>query len=294
MINKDNYLSYLRYERRCSPHTVEAYDKDLQQYFIFCYDNHIESEYPDSKTIRLWIVELLESKHSPRSVNRKISALRSYIRYLVREGKIQSDPLTRIVKPKTGKRNPEFVTEENINTILDSYPFGNDFRGMRNRLIIELFYQTGMRRAELVSLTVHSLDLRSQSLKVSGKRNKERIVPLTPYIAKLLGEYMELRERQFPEIAEKALFLTERGLPVYPKLIYRVVNEFLTVVTTLDKRSPHVLRHTFATHMLNKGADLNAIKELLGHANLSATQIYTHNTFEKLKAVYNKAHPRAN
>jgi len=287
-------LSYLRYERRCSLHTVDAYDKDLQQYFTFCCENRIESDYPDPKTIRLWIVDLMESQHSARSVNRKISALRSYIRFLIREGEMQSDPLNRIIKPKTSKRNPVFITEDKLNNILDSYQFGDDFEGKRNRLIVEILYQTGIRRAELISLTVQSVDIRNKSLKVSGKRNKERIVPLTAYIVRLLEEYILVRNEEFPGIAAKELFLTNRGTPVYPKLIYRVVTRFLSMVTTLDKRSPHVLRHTFATHMLNKGADLNAIKELLGHANLSATQVYTHNTFEKLKAVYNKAHPRAN
>jgi len=294
MIHKDNYLSYLRFERRYSSHTVAAYDRDLQQYYTFCCENRIESDYLDSRTIRLWIVELLESEHSPRSVNRKISALRSYFRYLIKEGIMHSDPLHKIIKPRTSKRNPEFVTEESLNEILDTYQFGDDFEGVRNRVIIEVFYQTGIRRAELISLSVRSFNDSGRNLKVTGKRNKERIVPLGDYLVKLLRDYLVIRDKQFPGIKRNEMFLTDSGHPMYPKLIYRIVNEFLNVATTLDKKSPHVLRHSFATHLLNSGAELNAIKELLGHANLSATQIYTHNTFEKLKAVYNKAHPRAN
>ncbi len=192
------------------------------------------------------------------------------------------------------KRIPLFIEEENLNDFLDTYDFSTDFGGLRDRLIIELLYQTGIRRSELIGLKVDSADLTARRLKVLGKRNKERIIPFGDDLAKLMNEYTEKREQRFPASAEDSLFLTDSGLPLYPNFVYRVVNRFLRLITTLEKKSPHVLRHTFATHLLNKGADLNAIKELLGHANLGATQVYTHNSFEKLKEVYNKAHPRAN
>jgi len=290
---KENYLSYLRFEKRYSQHTVAAYAKDIQQYYDFCTVNNLGTGFPDSRNIRLWIVDLLEFKQSPRSVNRKISALHGYIRFLIREGILHSDPLQKVIKPKTGKRNPVFVTENSLNNILDNNQFGNDYCGIRNKLIIELLYQTGIRRGELISLSITSIDFHNSQIRVIGKRDKERLIPLTDQLTDLINKYLLIRNKVFPDTKETALFLTHKGSPVYPKLVYRVVKNFLNLVTTLDKRSPHVLRHSFATHLLNRGADLNAIKELLGHASLSATQVYTHNTFEKLKVIYNKAHPRA-
>ena len=294
MLYKDNYLSYLRYEKRYSEHTVSAYERDLIQYSDFCRVIGFEEMALDHKSIRLWIVQLLETQHNPRSVNRKISSLRNYIRFLIRDGKLNFDPLTKIIRPKTNKRNPLFIEESKLNSMLDTFEFGDDYTGTRNRLIIELLYQTGMRRSELVSLTVFSFDNSASLIKVVGKRNKERLIPIGDELKLMLEKFMEVRSAFFPGSPETSLFLTEEGKPVYPKLIYRIVTEFLNCVTTLSKKSPHVLRHSFATHLLNQGADMNAIKELLGHANLSATQVYTHNTFEKLKEVYNKAHPRAN
>jgi integrase/recombinase XerC len=294
MLYKENYLSYLRFEKRYSPHTVEAYEKDLIQFYDFCSINGFSDSALDHKSIRLWIVNLLETDHTPRSVNRKISSLKNYIRYLIKEGKLANDPLFKIIRPKTNKRNPVFVEEESLNNILDVFDFGDDYTGIRNRLIIELLYKTGMRRSELVSLDLNSFDISNSVLKVKGKRNKERLIPLDNSIRRELNHYIDKRFIEFPDSVTSFLFLTDSGKPIYDKLVYRIVVNFLNQVTTLTKKSPHVLRHTFATHLLNHGADLNAIKELLGHANLSATQVYTHNTFEKLKDVYNKAHPRAN
>lgn len=287
-------MSYLKFEKRYSDHTILAYGKDVQSFFNFCRNNGFEEIALDHKSIRLWIVNLLETKHTPRSVNRKISSLRNYIKFLIRNEKLNSDPLTKIIRPKTNKRIPMFIEEENLNSMLDDFEFGKDFAGTRNRLIIELFYQTGIRRSELISLNLLSFDGSKGTIKVSGKRGKDRIIPVGEELKSMLNEYIEVRNSNFPDTSLTSLFLTDTGKPVYPKLIYRIVTLFLTHVTTLSKKSPHVLRHSFATHLLNHGADLNAIKELLGHANLSATQIYTHNTFEKLKEVYNKAHPRAN
>ena len=294
MLYREEYLSYLRYEKRYSDHTIASYDSDLNQFGAFCEKNG-EGSGLDAGLIRLWVVTLLEEHISPRTIHRKLSSLHSYTRFLLREGHIKTNPLEKVLKPKMNKRIPLFVDEERLNHYLDTYEFGNDFKGLRDRLIIELLYQTGIRRSELVGLKLSSVDSGTQRVKVMGKGNKERIVPFGTDLEKLMDEYLVLRAATFPSSisSEEALLLTDSGAPVYPKLVYRVVHRFLGLVTTLEKKSPHILRHSFATHLLNKGADLNAIKALLGHANLGATQVYTHNSFEKLKQVYNKAHPRA-
>ncbi len=293
MLYKEAFLSYLRNEKRYSDHTIRAYENDLNQFRVFSETaGSTEPEF-DSLLVRLWVVSLLENHVSPRTIHRKLSSLRSYARFLLREGHLKTNPLDKVLKPKMNKRIPLFVDEEHLNHFLDTYEFSTDFKGVRDRLIIELLYQTGIRRSELIGLTVHSVDPGSSRLKVRGKRDKERIVPYGNDLAKLMNEYTQKRNDVFPLSNEEALLLTTSGSPLYPRLVYRVVNRFLRLVTTLEQKSPHVLRHTFATHLLNRGADLNAIKELLGHANLAATQVYTHNSFEKLKEVYNKAHPRA-
>ena len=245
------------------------------------------------RTIRNWVVDLMEKGYSSRTIHRKLSSLRSYCRYLIRRGDLESDPVQKVLKPRMNKRVPSFVDEVSMDKLLDDYEFGEDFTGVRNKLIINLLYQTGMRRSELIALTVHSFEQHDKSLKVMGKRNKQRILPLTDEMAEELSGYLRMRSVRFPVAESDSLLLTDRGKPVYPRFIYRVVTKYLGMVSTLEKTSPHILRHTFATQMLNKGADLNTIKELLGHANLSATQIYTHNTFEKLKHIYKQAHPRA-
>ncbi len=293
VLYKEEFLSYLRYEKRYSGHTIESYDRDLSQFGAFCAEAGATEPEPNARVIRLWVVSLLEANLSPRTIHRKLSCLRSYSRYLLREGHIKTNPLDKVLKPKMNRRLPVFIDEENLNRFLDTHDFGTDFTGVRDRLIIELLYQTGIRRNELITLTCHAVDFTGRQLKVSGKRNKERIIPFGTDLSDLMSEYMEKRNAAFPGCREEALLLTRSGSPLYPRLVYRVVNRFLHLLTTLDQKSPHILRHTFATHLLNKGADLNAIKELLGHANLGATQIYTHNSFEKLKEIYNKAHPRA-
>lgn len=204
-----------------------------------------------------------------------------------------SNPLSKVLKPRMNKRIPVFVDEKSLNDFLDRYEFGDDFNGVRDRLIIELLYQTGLRRNELSGLKIDSINFDNSLLRVLGKGNKERYIPMGDGLLGILREYMRVRKLVLPSTNSDTLLLTDKGMPIYPKLIYRVVHRFLNLVTTLEKKSPHVLRHSFATHLLNKGADLNAIKELLGHANLSATQVYTHNTYEKLKSIYKKAHPRA-
>jgi integrase/recombinase XerC len=241
--------------------------------------------------IRSWIVYLMEHKVVPRSINRKLTTLKSFYKFLVREGMVEQNPMRKITSPKTSKRLPVFVDRERMDTLLDQAEFGEGYAGLRNKLIVEMFYSTGMRLSELVNLKEIDIDFHNDTLKVLGKRNKERLIQFSFKFSLLLKEYLAEKEKYFG--GNQALFLTDRGRKIYPKMVYLIVTKHLAGVTTLDKKSPHVLRHTFATHMLNNGAELNAVKELLGHANLSATQVYTHNTIDKLKTIYKQAHPKA-
>jgi integrase/recombinase XerC len=290
---KESFLQYVATERRYSPHTVSSYGNDLNQFIDFINDSCSGFSPGDitSADIRSWIVKLLDSGMSASSVHRKISCLRVFFRFLRREGVMHGDPTERVVMPRRKKRLPEFVAEESLQTLLDEFDFSNDFGGVRNKTIIEMLYLTGMRRSELIGLKLSDYDSSRGTLRVLGKRNKERLIPLLDSFSKSLDEYIRVRKEVTD--SQEWLFITEKGNKLYDKFVYIIVKRYLTMVTTIEKRSPHVLRHSFATHMLNHGADLNSIKELLGHANLSATQVYTHNTFEKLKKVYKQAHPRA-
>ena len=293
MTRIDEFLTYLQAEKRYSEYTVKAYRTVLNQFHAFCLERGKEGMDLHFKTIRSWVVSQMDAGISPRTVHKKLTALRTFCKYLIKEGELESNPVDKVLKPKVSRRNPVFVEEGNMDQLLDEFAFGDDFEGIRNRLILDLLYQTGMRRAELLGLRTWSVDRSGKSVKVRGKRDKERMVPLNDALLEAVGRYLTLREEVVTDPAVDALIVTAKGKPAYDSLIYRVVRRYLAMVTTLDKKSPHVLRHTFATHMLNRGADLNAIKELLGHANLSATQVYTHNTFKKLKSIYNDAHPRA-
>jgi len=292
---KESFLQYLQIERRYSPLTVRSYIDDLDQFHKYLASEDIEAS-ADSVTshdIRLWIVELMEKGYSPGSIHRKISSLRGYFRYLRKQGIVRTDPLEKVILPKVRKSLPIFVEEKSINNLFDNYDFGNDFRGVRNRTVIEMLYMTGMRRAELTGLRDADVDLADATLKVTGKRNKQRIIPLLPSFIPFLERYKKIRDDEFPGGPGDWFFVGNKGNKMYDKYVYNIVRRYLAMVTTIEKKSPHILRHTFATHMLNRGADLNSIKEFLGHANLSATQIYTHNSFEKLKEIYTRAHPRA-
>lgn len=295
MNNKESFLQYLQIEKRYSPHTVRSYMNDLDQFFLFITSKG-QPDDPVSVTshdIRAWVVSMLGNSYSSVSVHRKISCLRVFYRYLRKEGIVKIDPLEKVALPKRKKSLPGFVEEGALDDLLDRYSFGDGFAGIRNRTIIEMLYLTGMRRAELIGLRNGDVDLAEGSLKVTGKRNKQRIIPVVkPFIARL-EEYINLRDAEVGTSNDGWFFVTDRGNKLYDKYVYNTVTRYLAMVTTIEKKSPHILRHTFATHMLNRGADLNSIKELLGHANLSATQIYTHNTFEKLKNIYKQAHPRA-
>lgn len=296
MSHKESFLKYLQIEKRYSSHTVRSYLNDLDQFYFFL----SSQELPDdpvavtSHDIRAWIVSMLDNNYATVSVHRKISCLRVFYRYLRKEGVVKSDPLEKVVLPKRKKNLPVFVEEEAMNKLLDNYSFGDGFAGVRNRTIIEMLYLTGMRRSELIGLRNIDVDLSEGSLKVTGKRNKQRIIPLLKPFVKRLEEYIKVRDEHITSGNDDGwFFISDKGNKLYDKYVYSTVNSYLAMVTTIEKKSPHILRHTFATHMLNRGADLNSIKELLGHANLSATQIYTHNTFEKLRKVYKQAHPRA-
>jgi integrase/recombinase XerC len=268
---------------------------DLDQFYSFLSDQGLPDDAipVTSHDIRAWIVSMLDNSYSTVSVHRKISCLRVFYRFLRKEGVLKSDPLEKVVLPKRKKTLPGFVEEAAMDDLLDNKLFGDDFAGIRNRTVIEMLYMTGMRRAELIGLHTSDVDLSEATVKVTGKRNKQRIIPLIKPFVQHLGEYIKLRNEISDGSAAGWFFITEKGNKLYDKSVYTLVNSYLAMVTTIEKKSPHILRHTFATHMLNRGADLNSIKELLGHANLSATQIYTHNTFEKLKKIYKQAHPRA-
>jgi integrase/recombinase XerC len=294
MDHKESFLKYILIEKGYSSHTVSSYHNDLDQFFSFMEKNGSEENRVDisSHDVRAWIVSLLDNNISSSSVHRKISCLRVFFKYLRKESIIRNDPMEKVVLPKRKKSLPVFVSEGAMDELLDKFEFGGDFQGVRNRTIIELLYLTGMRRAELIGLRNRDVDLAACTIKVTGKRNKQRIIPLVSSFTAQLADYIRLRDECFATDQEGWFFITNKGNKLYDKYVYNTVRCYLTMVTTIEKRSPHVLRHTFATHMLNRGADLNSIKELLGHANLSATQIYTHNTFEKLREVYNNRHPR--
>jgi integrase/recombinase XerC len=294
MLNTELFLNYLKYEKRYSQNTLTAYENDLDQFILFG-KKLVEDfcvEEVDYHLIRQWIVSLMDNGISAKSVNRKISTLKTFFKFLMREGVIEKNPTDKIAIPKMGKKLPVFVQEKEMNRLLDGRFFTEDFEGRRDKAIVSLFYGTGIRLSELVGIRFPDLNLNEKMVKVNGKRDKQRLVPFPLEISTVLSDYIELRNELFPD-SGNFLFLTGNGDPVYNKLIYRIVKRQLSLVTTVDKKSPHILRHSYATHLLNRGADLNAIKELLGHANLAATQIYTHTTFEQLKKVYKQAHPRA-
>jgi integrase/recombinase XerC len=285
----EQYESYLRSEKRFSEHTTTAYLKDVESLLVYTSVSDLKDLHELSHhSIRGWMIELIEGGLENRSVNRKLSSLRTFFKWAKRGGVIELDPMLRVNGPKQQKRLPEFVKEEELTAQLTKELFTNDFSGIRDRVMLELFYQTGIRLSELIGLKEN--DVFDQSIKVLGKRNKERIIPISQELNQLINEYIKLKHKLSFNIS--ALIVTEKGNILYPKFAYRKINHYLSLVTNLSKRSPHILRHTFATHMLNNGAGLESLKEILGHANLSATQVYTHNSFDKLTSIYKQAHPR--
>lgn len=289
-----NFLNFLKYEKRYSEHTVTAYEKDLDQFILF--GSEMVEDFclvkADHHLIRQWVISMMDQGMTVVSVKRKISTLRSLYKYLLREGLMEKNPTELVVVPKTGKKLPHFVQEEEMNKLMDTSFFTSDFSGLRDKAVVSLFYGTGMRLAELKGIRMKDLQMNEKVVKVLGKRNKERLIPYPSEISFDLNNYIRIRNELFGD-SISYLFLTDKGEQAYDKLLYRIVRKYLGLVTPMEKRSPHILRHSYATHLLNRGADLNAIKELLGHASLAATQVYTHTSFEKLKKIYNQAHPRA-
>jgi integrase/recombinase XerC len=290
----ERFIRYLQFEKRFSPNTVIAYKKDLYQFSEFIASPGSDLLEISHQQVRSWIVSLMDQGMEPKSINRKISSLRSFYKFLQREGLINSSPMIHVKAPKTPKRLPIIITEQKMDSLLDAKDvFSDDFEGIRNRLILELLYGTGMRLAELVGLSNDDVNIYESQIKVLGKRNKERIIPISKVLAKLIADYQVQKNNQKFNFKALSLIVTKEGKAAYPKFIYRIVHSILSFISTQDKKSPHILRHSFATTLLNRGADLNAIKELLGHSSLAATQVYTHNSVEKLKAVYKQAHPKA-
>jgi len=289
-----NYVNYLSLEKKYSPHTVLAYTKDLESFAGYCL-NEYESEkikdcvYPQ---IRNWIVLLLEEKVSNRTVNRKIASLKSYYKFLLKTEQIEVSPLVKHKALKVSKKVQIPFSVNEMDKVLEEVEFEDSYEGKRDKFMIELFYATGIRKAELIGLSLEDLDLGAKTIKVLGKRNKERIIPLATTLVENAKEYLKERNSLSVESEIDSLFLTKRGVKIYDSLVYRVINVYFSKASSKLKKSPHVLRHTFATHLLNEGADLNAVKELLGHTSLAATQIYVHNSMAKLKEVYSKSHPR--
>jgi integrase/recombinase XerC len=292
----NRFLSYLKFEKRYSLHTILAYEEDLQQFFTFMQEQFGMQE-PSLKEIapsfvRSWLVSLKEAKNSAKTINRKISSLKSFFKYHLRTGVLEQSPMTTIVSPKIPKRLPVYVEEKDTKTLFQHVEFPDTWKGRTDRQILAILYNTGIRRSELVNLKESQINAAANTIKVLGKGNKERVIPVSASLITEINEYIAAKHTiESPN--REYLLINEKGRQLNAQYVYQIVKTYLSLVTTVEKKSPHVLRHTFATHLTNNGADLNAVKELLGHSSLAATQIYTHNTIEKLKDIYKKAHPKA-
>ena len=291
----ERFLDYLRYEKRFSPHTLTAYESDMGQFVEFLQKTYELSDPGEIRHthVRSWMVDLMERGNVPSSINRKLSCLKSFFKFLRKQGDITTNPMLKVIPPKMGKRLPVFVPEKAMSLLFDQVDFGDGHAGLRNRLVMEVLYCTGVRQSELIGLKTADVDFSTNNIKVYGKGGKERLIPVARHLAELMERYIGLRRALFPGNDVPNLILSDKGKPLTAGLVYKLVNRYLSIVTTVEKRSPHVLRHSFATHLSNGGADLNAIKELLGHSSLASTQVYTHNSIEKLKKVYQQAHPKA-
>jgi len=289
----DSFIEYLLLEKKYSSHTIKAYESDLISLQDFCRLNFDQENisHVNYSQIRSWIVLLVDQKLSNRSINRKVSSLKSFYKYLQKIKLIDINPLANHKVLKTSKKIQIPFSSSEVNTVLSSFSIDHSFEASRDRLIVELFYSTGMRRAELINLRVNSVNFAEKQIKVIGKRNKERLIPLLPSVIKSLQSY--IKKRELINSSDSFLFVTQKGNKVYETLVYRVINNYFSKVSSKLKKSPHILRHSFATHLLNEGADLNSVKELLGHSSLASTQVYTHNSLEQLKKVYKQAHPRS-
>jgi len=291
----ERFLHYIEFEKRYSARTIQAYEHDLTAFFEFALRRFRVSDFQkvDHKMIRSWITTLMDDGVSARSVQRKISALKAFYRYQQREDNITSNPTTRLILPKMSKRLTPFIPKSYMDGLLDDDKFSDDFSGFRDKMMLDMFYATGMRRMELVRLKEADVDLSNQTIKIMGKGGKMRYVPVSSGLKRLINEYRYVKNREFGSDSSDAFFVTDDGRAVYEQFVYRKVRHYLSQQDKLEKCSPHVMRHTFATHLLDEGADIRAIQELLGHSGLATTQIYTHNTIENLKTIYKQAHPRA-
>lgn len=290
-----SFLDYLKFEKRYSFHTIASYHSDLVFFFDFMLAQYETADIKEVQApmIRGWLASMKEQGHSAKSINRRISALKSFYRFLQRKGFITATPTAMIVSPKVSKRLPVYVEVKDMNTLFSHIEFPDSWTGRLERLVFAMFYATGMRLSELTAMKEMQVDVSKQQLKVLGKGNKERIIPMAPDLKMLLTAYLRDKKDTFCDNANEFLLVNEKGSALYPRYVQTVVKKYLQMVTTIEKKSPHVLRHSFATHLMNNGAELNAVKELLGHSSLAATQIYTHNTIEKLKDIHAKAHPKA-
>ena len=287
------FLKYIQFEKRSSEHTLTAYRIDMKQFTEYLQKSYDFShpQLADFQMIRSWIVSMAEKKVENRSINRKIATLRTFYKFLLKKKIIEKDPMFKVSALKTGKSIPSFVRESELDTLLDDVQFSEDFSGVRDKLVLELLYGTGMRLSEMINLKEQDIDAYKRVLMVLGKRNKQRVIPINEQLLLLIQQYKEFKVSE--KLVNEYLIVTDKGEQCYPVMIQRLTKKYLSLVTTLNKKSPHILRHSYATHLLNKGADLNAIKDLLGHSSLSATQVYTHNSMEKIKKIYEQAHPKA-
>lgn len=292
--NINKFLDYLKFEKRYSPHTISAYHDDLIQFRDFLETQFGGMDLKDisAPIVRSWLASLKEAGLTSRSITRKISTLKSFFKYNIRTGQLVKSPMTNIISPKISKRLPTYVEEKDMETLFQHVEFDADWNGYTSRLAMQMLYQLGLRLSELVNCKESQVDFANHNIKVLGKGNKERIIPVNDQLLAEIKEYIRQKPVQLASPDTTALLVNQKGRKLYPKYVYKLTRKYLQLVTTVQKKSPHVLRHSFATHLSNNGAELNAVKELLGHASLAATQVYTHNTIEKLKNIHKKAHPK--
>ncbi len=292
---QEQYLNHIRFQKRYSSHTIVSYENDLSAFSNFLCKEYESPSINKIKTtyVRTWLADLKEKDISSKSINRKISSLRSFFTYLLKNEIVKLNPVTTIISPKMPKRLPQFVEEKDVYNLLGETNFSEGFKGLTEKLLLEILYNTGTRKAELINLREYNIDNSNSNIKVQGKGNKERIIPISKQLKEEIKFYITEKRRLIGRDEANFLLVSEKGKPLDPKYVYNIAKKYLTQVTTVSKKSPHILRHSFATHLMNNGADINAVKELLGHSSLAATQIYTHNSIEKLKDVYKNAHPKA-